>query len=471
MDLKDTNLHSVNISEDRVVLVHVEDRMLRDSFLNENNTEVFKLFWTMKGTSPIGMTFPWNICKITCHQLILDKFEELMKVAKEPWDLIAIDPLFTPCAYLIAKISGASVIMFGTSFPLFSTATAKNIPQPLSYYPSLHVAAKDFSSLRFYDRLDNTFNDLISYFVHKFINRVVQATLNGHYDDFSFAEFEGDAVLSTSVFPMELDYAKPLIPDLLTFYTVCPTSKPLPADLLEFVNDPKSKGTLVMAFGHGVRWSGALPSQMSAMEEALDQLTDYRIIWQCDVVDTRPQENRRHIRRVKWLPQTDLLFHERTKVFLSHGGLKSVTESVCAEVPFVAMPQFAEQYRNAILIVERGLGLMLDKFELSGESVKSTLIEVINNPKYKHNSRKMGQLIRDKPIPGHNYAAFGFEMAARQKQRLNLLHNRGAKLSVIKYFNLDVIISTGGSSLLAAYLLIKLIVTLLHNLCGKQKRD
>lgn len=90
-------------------------------------------------------------------------------------------------------------------------------------------------------------------------------------------------------------------------------------DIADFVNDPKSKGTIVVAFGTVVRWAQAPETKILAMANALKRLNDYRIIWSfinCTL------DLPKHIRVMEWIPQNDLLFHNKTKLFISHGGLK-----------------------------------------------------------------------------------------------------------------------------------------------------
>lgn len=53
-----------------------------------------------------------------------------------------------------------------------------------------------------------------------------------------------------------------------------------------------------------------------------------------------------------WVDQMEILKHESVKGFLSHCGWNSVTESICAGVPILAMPFIAEQHLNARLVVE-----------------------------------------------------------------------------------------------------------------------
>lgn len=62
----------------------------------------------------------------------------------------------------------------------------------------------------------------------------------------------------------------------------------------------------------------------------------------------------------EWVDQMEILRHESVKGFLSHCGWNSVTESMSAGVPILAMPFMAEQHLNARLVSEEvGVGLRI----------------------------------------------------------------------------------------------------------------
>lgn len=62
----------------------------------------------------------------------------------------------------------------------------------------------------------------------------------------------------------------------------------------------------------------------------------------------------------EWVDQMDILQHESICGFLSHCGWNSMSESICAGVPVLALPLMAEQPLNARMVVEDiGAGLRL----------------------------------------------------------------------------------------------------------------
>ena len=53
-----------------------------------------------------------------------------------------------------------------------------------------------------------------------------------------------------------------------------------------------------------------------------------------------------------WVPQAAVLSHDSVGGFVSHCGWNSVLEAVCAGVPMIAWPLYAEQRFNRVVLVE-----------------------------------------------------------------------------------------------------------------------
>ncbi len=52
----------------------------------------------------------------------------------------------------------------------------------------------------------------------------------------------------------------------------------------------------------------------------LNGLKEYRVIW--SIREVRPEGMADHVMLVDWVPQAEILADTRTKLFISHGGLK-----------------------------------------------------------------------------------------------------------------------------------------------------
>lgn len=71
--------------------------------------------------------------------------------------------------------------------------------------------------------------------------------------------------------------------------------------------------------------------------------------------------------------------HHNTVLFVTHCGQNGMNEAVYHGVPIVAFPVFADQGDNARRIVDRGLGVTIDKNTITEEVVYSAIITVLNN--------------------------------------------------------------------------------------------
>ncbi|PON96949.1 UDP-glucuronosyl/UDP-glucosyltransferase [Trema orientale] len=66
----------------------------------------------------------------------------------------------------------------------------------------------------------------------------------------------------------------------------------------------------------------------------------------------------------RWAPQVAVLSHDSVGGFVTHCGWNSVLEAICAGVPMVAWPLYAEQRLNRVLLVEEmKLALPVDESE------------------------------------------------------------------------------------------------------------
>lgn len=101
-----------------------------------------------------------------------------------------------------------------------------------------------------------------------------------------------------------------------------------------------------------------------------------------------------------WAPQVAVLNHDSVGGFVTHCGWNSVLEAVCAGVPMVAWPLYAEQRLNRIMLVEEiRIALPVNESEngfVKAGEVEKRVRELMDS--------KEGTLIRDRTLSLKNEA-------------------------------------------------------------------
>lgn len=69
--------------------------------------------------------------------------------------------------------------------------------------------------------------------------------------------------------------------------------------------------------------------------------------------------------------------HPKCILFITHGGIHSVLESLYHGVPMVGIPVFADQAQNLLALQEKGMGEMVE-FNFEYEDLKRKLDKVLN---------------------------------------------------------------------------------------------
>ncbi|PIO77639.1 hypothetical protein TELCIR_00220 [Teladorsagia circumcincta] len=266
---------------------------------------------------------------------------------------------------------------------------------PRSFTP---VYDAEFKPEFFRNRLGGTINWIESFIIGGIIvGERIKMALAPVLPSFSFFEYHRAASATFTDMPLDLLGPFPRTNDnkmdkvtqhklqLFDYGAYCPTAKPLTGELLEFVSDPKSKGTILIAFGNFfsikstvINWDRAPKEKFEAILETMNSLTDYRIIW---AYNGRAIKMKPHIYVSNWVPQIDVLFDNRTDAgeTISAGPSPSLKEAACASVPSVFMPMFAEQARNGWLAKDKGYAEVFNKHVLSAENLKATMKRVLEN--------------------------------------------------------------------------------------------
>ena len=73
--------------------------------------------------------------------------------------------------------------------------------------------------------------------------------------------------------------------------------------------------------------------------------------------------------------------HPNVRLFITHGGLLSTQEAINRGVPIVGIPVFGDQETNMKKAQSAGIGVLLEYKNVTTESVKWAITEVLENPR------------------------------------------------------------------------------------------
>ena len=140
---------------------------------------------------------------------------------------------------------------------------------------------------------------------------------------------------------------------------------------------------------------------------------------------------------MNWVPQNDLLGHEKIVGFITHGGLNSLLESIYHGKPIICIGVGLDQINNAVIVEYRNIGIKItDEKDINVEFLKNSIRELLNNELFKKNVKILSIIVKEqrpkkKFFYWVNYIlTYGYE---------NLVVKSFANRSFVQINNLDVI--------------------------------
>jgi UDP:flavonoid glycosyltransferase YjiC (YdhE family) len=138
-----------------------------------------------------------------------------------------------------------------------------------------------------------------------------------------------------------------------------------------------------------------------------------------------------------WVPQNDLLGHHKVKVFITHGGINSILESLYHAKPMIVVGTTIDQVNGAVVVDYRKLGKGISKnSDLTKENLIAYISELLSNPVYTENCKFAQKLVKEKPGKETFYywlnytLEFGYE---------HLLIPAYSEYNFIELYNVDII--------------------------------
>ncbi|XP_050096430.1 UDP-glucosyltransferase 2-like [Anopheles aquasalis] len=210
--------------------------------------------------------------------------------------------------------------------------------------------------------------------------------------------------------------------------------EPLSTDLQQFLDGAGSDGAIFISFGSNLRSSTLRQDKLDAILGMIRKLKQ-RVIWtwDADEMPNRPA----NVFIGKWLPQDSILAHPNLRLFITHGGLGSITEAMYHGIPIVGIPMFGDQDNNVAQVVKEGWGVRVSFDTLTEAGLTEAVQQVLQERKYRDHIQQLAALFKDRPMAALETAVFWVEYVIRHHGAPHL-HYQGADLNVFQLALLDV---------------------------------
>lgn len=207
----------------------------------------------------------------------------------------------------------------------------------------------------------------------------------------------------------------------------------LSRDIQEFLDSAKN-GAIFMSLGTNFNSSSLPTEKLKSILNSFKKIKQ-KVLWKWEneTLEGKPD----NIKISKWFPQDEILSHPNMKLFITHGGLGSITEAKFHGVPVLGIPISMDQPTNLKVIENEGWAVIVNFEDLNEVSLTEGINEIINSEKYYENVKKISKLFKDRPISPLNTAVYWTEYVLRYRGAKHL-QSSAIQLNFFQLYLLDV---------------------------------
>ncbi|XP_045779379.1 UDP-glucosyltransferase 2-like [Maniola jurtina] len=215
-------------------------------------------------------------------------------------------------------------------------------------------------------------------------------------------------------------------------YHMKEVDEPLPKDLQKLMDESKN-GVIYFSMGTMLK-SSRIPDHIK--RNLLNMFGELKqtVIWKLEQVIPDVPKN---VHVTTWAPQQSILGHPNCILFITHGGLLSIMETLSAGVPIIGMPFYADQFLNSERAEARGFGMRIDFDENVAESLRVAIKEMVENPSYRQRVEELSPIFKNNIVTPGQQLSYWVEYVIKTKGAFHL-RSPALQVSWYKTIHLDL---------------------------------
>lgn len=361
---------------------------------------------------------------------------------KPKFDVVIVEVFVSEALLALGHLYSAPVIGVSTFGAFKWTTDLVGTPNFASYVPHTFLGYSD--RMTFWQRLTNAaaiwFDDLVMPVLYEPRQRALYDRHFGGPGKPTFDEIKRNVSLVLLNTHVSLGFPRPYAPNMIEvggMHIKKDSKQKLPADIQKFL-DGAHAGAIYFSMGSNIKSTMFKPGALEELFQVFAEFKGVRVIFKGEAENAKVLQSYSNNTLIQaWYPQEAVLAHPNLKLFITHGGLLSTTESVVAAVPVIGIPVFGDQSQNMLSAESAGYGVKIDFPSLNGDTMREAIKKVLYNPSYSRVAKAVSSRFHDQINTPLETAVFWVEYVARHG---GCPHLRSSSIDFpfYKLYNLDV---------------------------------
>nr|XP_018907126.1 PREDICTED: UDP-glucuronosyltransferase 2A1-like [Bemisia tabaci] len=362
----------------------------------------------------------WNVIPRALDVALSTDAMQSIIHSTDQYDVIITDlSFYQSCIVALGHKFNAPVINISPTAPSSYAASVSGNPIPFSVVPSKWAALP--GGMKFFDRVFNTLIsswDLLGEFFYVQPKQEIlmrkHFTYAGSEDLPPLREMLQNVSITLVNSHFSLGIPRSYAPNMVEVGGFHIQPKKRLADNLErFMNKAKN-GVAYVSFGTLVQPHHLSNEKLLLISTALRKLK-LHVILKCNYLSDADLQNAEGVLLLHWAPQQEILAHPNCVLFVTHGGYNSLIEVTWAGVPVLCIPIFSDQFHNAQIVEESGVGKILYQDQLTEAILAETVDSIIHDANFRNRAKELSDIIKDRPESPMERAIFWIEYVVRHK--------------------------------------------------------
>ncbi|XP_046806360.1 UDP-glucosyltransferase 2-like [Lucilia cuprina] len=422
--------------------------------------DVFSFVNDEQSTFTEIMNFSWYYSNVAKDVLNNENVQKLLTSAEEHFDLVIIETLQMDVLFGIAEHFKASIIgisSYGTD--PYIDCLVNNI-SPMAYTP--RITSSFTERMNFKERLINMWHHILMLWHLEFVHKPLHDAFYKEYfpkAQRSLEKLRQNISLILLNQHFSLSFPRSYVTNMIEVggFHIQHKAQNLSQDIEDFINS-SVQDVIYFSMGSNIKSEHFPASIRQVLLETFASLP-YKILWKFEnpsLMEKRPT----NVFIQKWFPQADILAHPRVKLFITHGGLLSLIESIYHSKPVLGIPVFFDQFVNMRRAQQYGFGLTISYKELNHTILRHYIKELLENSQYTERVKVVSERYRDQPIDPLDKAIYWTEYVLRHRGA-GFLRSPAQYLNYWQRNSWDCIAVYLGALLAVVYLFVLIFVALI----------